>query len=79
MVYMNGLQTGDATTSALAALIEPFLHSVATGQIEVCNEFSLQHELGFFLRQPFPRAFYWRCHGYAKFCPLWTLARDRHL
>src|SRR5579863_9341110 len=30
--------------------IESFVAGIATGQIEVYNEFSLQHELGLFLR-----------------------------
>ena len=34
----------------LAALIAPFVESVASGQTEVYNEFSLQHELGISLR-----------------------------
>jgi hypothetical protein len=38
----------------LAALIEPFLHGLASGQVEIYNEFSLQHGLGFFLRQALP-------------------------
>ena len=40
--------------SALTTLIAPFLQRVATDNIEVYNEFSLQHELGFFLRQRYP-------------------------
>lgn len=35
---------------ALADLIAPFVDSVASGRAEVYNEFSLQHELGIFLR-----------------------------
>lgn len=30
--------------------ISPFINAVATGEIEVYNEFSLQHEMGLFLR-----------------------------
>jgi hypothetical protein len=39
---------------ALSELIQPFIRQVAAGEIEVYNEFSLQHELGIFLRYPFP-------------------------
>ena len=35
-------------------LIGPFVSSIATGAIEIYNEFSLQHELGFFLRNLLP-------------------------
>ena len=35
---------------ALAELIAPFVESVAAGRVEIYNEFSLQHELGIFLR-----------------------------
>lgn len=31
-------------------VIKPFINSIKTGKIEVYNEFSLQHELGIFLR-----------------------------
>jgi hypothetical protein len=36
--------------SEFAALLQPFLTRIQTGEIEVYNEFSLQHELGIFLR-----------------------------
>ena len=36
-------------------LIAPFIESVAAGRTEVYNEFSLQHELGIFLRVKLPR------------------------
>lgn len=35
-------------------LITPFAAAVASGQTEVYNEFSLQHELGMFLRERLP-------------------------
>jgi hypothetical protein len=35
-------------------LIAPFINSISSGQIEIYNEFSLQHELGFFLRSQLP-------------------------
>jgi hypothetical protein len=35
-------------------LIAPFINSISSGQIEIYNEFSLQHELGFFLRTQLP-------------------------
>ena len=38
----------------LAVLIAPFVESVASGQTEVYNEFSLQHELGISLRGALP-------------------------
>jgi hypothetical protein len=34
----------------LIDLVEPFIQLVKAGQVEVYNEFSLQHELGLFLR-----------------------------
>ncbi|WP_375777818.1 hypothetical protein ACE103_42775 [Bradyrhizobium sp. ma5] len=37
----------------LAMLVKPFLHEVARGEVEIYNEFSLQHELGIFLRNEF--------------------------
>lgn len=40
--------------SFLLNLIPPFLASVAAGQTEIYNEFSLQHELGIFLRTKLP-------------------------
>ncbi len=36
------------------ALIKPFIASIATGAVEIYNEFSLQHELGIFLRGVLP-------------------------
>lgn len=39
----------------LGDLIAPFVSSVMAGEIEVYNEFSLQHELGIFLRSSLPR------------------------
>lgn len=39
--------------AALATLVAPFIAQVAAGSIEVYNEFSLQHELGIFLRHAF--------------------------
>ena len=38
----------------LAALVAPFIESVASGRTEVYNEFSLQHELGVSLRGGLP-------------------------
>lgn len=35
-------------------LITPFISSVAKGDVEIYNEFSLQHELGIFLRNALP-------------------------
>jgi hypothetical protein len=40
--------------SAIDDLISPFIASVASGEIEIYNEFSLQHELGIFLRSRLP-------------------------
>jgi hypothetical protein len=37
----------------LSQLIRPFFDSVASGETEIYNEFSLQHELGIFLRAQF--------------------------
>ena len=34
----------------IAELIRPFVSAVATGSVDIYNEFSLQHELGLFLR-----------------------------
>ncbi len=39
----------------LGHLITPFISAVASGKVEVYNEFSLQHELGIFLRSSFPQ------------------------
>lgn len=39
----------------LGDLIAPFIESVTTGRIDVYNEFSLQHELGIFLRGRLPK------------------------
>lgn len=41
--------------SELAVLVEKFVASVATGSTEIYNEFSLQHELGIFLRRELPQ------------------------
>lgn len=38
----------------LAATIEPFIESIRSGNVEVYNEISLQHELGIFLREAIP-------------------------
>jgi hypothetical protein len=38
----------------LGDLVTPFVSAVASGKVEVYNEFSLQHELGFFLRNALP-------------------------
>jgi hypothetical protein len=35
---------------SLSKLIGPFIESIASGETEIYNEFSLQHELGIFLR-----------------------------
>jgi hypothetical protein len=40
--------------SALSDLVAPFISQVVAGEIEVYNEFSLQHELGLFLRHSLP-------------------------
>lgn len=40
--------------AALRDLVQPFIHQVAAGEIEIYNEFSLQHEFGIFLRNNFP-------------------------
>ncbi len=40
----------DSVDVPLGELVEPFLREVARGEIEIYNEFSLQHELGIFLR-----------------------------
>jgi hypothetical protein len=45
----NPMATGSADMP-LQELIEPFLREVGRGKIDIYNEFSLQHELGFFLR-----------------------------
>lgn len=39
----------------LSTLITPFVSAVADGRVEVYNEFSLQHELGIFLRSNTPQ------------------------
>ncbi len=41
-------------SNTLAELVAPFIADVSKSQIEVYNEFSLQHELGLFLRQLLP-------------------------
>lgn len=38
----------------LCELIKPFVEGIRSGSIEIYNEFSLQHELGIFLRTTFP-------------------------
>lgn len=40
--------------SFIGNLITPFISSVAKGDIAIYNEFSLQHELGIFLRRELP-------------------------
>lgn len=40
--------------SELAQLVGGFMNSVASGTAEIYNEFSLQHELGIFLRSKLP-------------------------
>lgn len=40
--------------SELAALVTKFVDSVSSNEIEIYNEFSLQHELGIFLRAELP-------------------------
>jgi hypothetical protein len=40
--------------SELAALVERFVNSIDSNDIEIYNEFSLQHELGIFLRTALP-------------------------
>ncbi len=44
---------GASVDVPLSELVEPFLREVAHGGIELYNEFSLQHELGIFLRNRF--------------------------
>lgn len=46
---------GTTTPSELGALIARFIRTVVTQDIELYNEFSLQHELGIFLRSEYPR------------------------
>jgi hypothetical protein len=41
-------------SSKFEELVAPFINLIASGQIEIYNEFSLQHELGFFLRTQLP-------------------------
>jgi len=41
---------------SIVQLIEPFIDLVKTGQIDIYNEFSLQHEIGIFLRSSLPNA-----------------------
>ena len=43
-----------AAVETIGALISPFIQSVASGRVEVYNEFSLQHELGISLRAALP-------------------------
>lgn len=43
-----------ALPTSFNELIQPFIEAVAAGTIETYNEFSLQHELGFYLRRLFP-------------------------
>ncbi|WP_187387088.1 hypothetical protein [Alkalibaculum bacchi] len=38
----------------LKALVQDFFKSVTKQNIDICNEFSLQHELGIFLREALP-------------------------
>lgn len=38
----------------LVELIAPFIRNIADGQVEIYNEFSLQHEIGIFLRTILP-------------------------
>jgi len=38
----------------LSNLIAEFVETIRSGQTEIYNEFSLQHELGIFLRQKIP-------------------------
>jgi len=38
----------------LSSIVADFMHGVASGRIEIYNEFSLQHELGIFLREQWP-------------------------
>ncbi len=40
----------------LSHILAPFLVDIADGEIEVYNEFSLQHELGHYLRREWPHA-----------------------
>lgn len=42
-----------AVMEPLSKLISPFFDSIASGETEIYNEFSLQHELGIFLRAHF--------------------------
>jgi hypothetical protein len=53
-IHVTNPHMRETTTSALDDLIEPFLRQVADGRIDIYNEFSLQHELGFHLRQSLP-------------------------
>ena len=41
-------------TVTLADLVTPFVEQIVAKRVEVYNEFSLQHEFGFFLRTQFP-------------------------
>lgn len=43
--------THQSDHSILAELISPFIREITSGQIQIYNEFSLQHELGSFLRR----------------------------
>ena len=46
----------DLTTIALSDLVAPFISELRDGSIEIYNEFSLQHELGIFLRTRYPES-----------------------
>jgi hypothetical protein len=43
-----------AVVTALAKLVAEFVASMSRERVEIYNEFSLQHEFGFFLRKQFP-------------------------
>lgn len=42
----------------LDSCVERFFHSISSGEIEIYNEFSLQHEFGIYLRSILPQAEY---------------------
>jgi hypothetical protein len=45
---------GMLSMNQLSNLIAEFVETIRSGQTEIYNEFSLQHELGIFLRQKIP-------------------------
>ena len=49
-MYIMLPQEGFSMAATINDLIDDFIQKIRKGDIEIYNEFSLQHELGFFLR-----------------------------